>query len=458
VFVGALLGAAWALVPLLTDLKFVGTSEVDFPFYANSWGARRVLGWLVTGRLFDEGRAVPVITILLAVGVIWCILRFRRDALARTILCFFIVNLLLYFGRPTLGPVLDLVPFTHDIVLHRFIMGVHIGGLLLAALGASACVRGAWRLYVGSRNRIDNEVKAVAKEGAALRAVVDRAKQLGGGRLYAGSPNDYGGYFQLGANPVSLYLLEYDAQQIGLPGRVASLSTDTEELFDPDVPADYDLFGVRYLILPTPVPKPVPDATRIMTRGRFALWQVPDGGGYLGIYDTVGPPIVANRANLGSRTKQLVASNLPADHTLRPVAFGDDPAAKPTATADAVPSSIAGTVADEHDAPDDGIYTGNVSMKRKAVVVLKASYHGRWHAYVDGAEQPTQMVAPSLVGVEVGPGTHRVKFVYEPYPSTSYALLFGISILTIVALAVGPRIVRQRRAHQAAALTPTNPA
>jgi uncharacterized membrane protein YfhO len=90
------------------------------------------------------------------------------------------------------------------------------------------------------------------------------------------------------------------------------------------------------------------------------------------------------------------------------------------------------------------VYAGTVTTNRRAAVVLRQSYHPRWHVFVDGKERPTEMVAPSFVAVTVGPGTHHVVFRYEPYPATSYALLALLSVITLIALAVAPRVRRMR--------------
>lgn len=47
----------------------------------------------------------------------------------------FFAWLLLYFGRHTWGVLLDLLPLSHDLHLHRLIAGVHLGGILLVGLG-----------------------------------------------------------------------------------------------------------------------------------------------------------------------------------------------------------------------------------------------------------------------------------------------------------------------------------
>jgi hypothetical protein len=79
------------------------------------------------------------------------------------------------------------------------------------------------------------------------------------------------------------------------------------------------------------------------------------------------------------------------------------------------------------------------------VAVLSASYHGRWRATVDGKPAPTQMVAPSLVGVTVGPGTHTVVFVYEPVAGREYVGLLAVGLVALAALVVVDRRTSRTR-------------
>jgi hypothetical protein len=62
---------------------------------------------------------------------------------------------------------------------------------------------------------------------------------------------------------------------------------------------------------------------------------------------------------------------------------------------------------------------------------------------VDGKSVEPVMMAPSLVGVDVGPGRHDVRFRYAPYGA--YPALFAIGILTLLALTVIPRSALLRR-------------
>jgi uncharacterized membrane protein YfhO len=100
----------------------------------------------------------------------------------------------------------------------------------------------------------------------------------------------------------------------------------------------------------------------------------------------------------------------------------------------------------QHAAPQHGRFRGTVEVDRPSVVLLKATYHPRWRATVDGRPVETQMLAPALVGVPVSPGTHVIEFRYEPISNTTYAWLFAVGILALIALAVIPsRLARNDR-------------
>ena len=103
VFGGAALVASWVVVPLITDAAYFNASEFNTnTFWLNSWGAPQVLGWLFTGQIFDSGR-LPIVSLLVALGTVVCITRFRRDARARALLGLMALSLVLFSGRPTFG-------------------------------------------------------------------------------------------------------------------------------------------------------------------------------------------------------------------------------------------------------------------------------------------------------------------------------------------------------------------
>lgn len=77
--VGGFLIAAWSIVPLIVYRGWASINEfLQHGPDVRSYGAGRVLSWLVTGRILDNGR-IPVITILAGVGLVACAVRWRRD-------------------------------------------------------------------------------------------------------------------------------------------------------------------------------------------------------------------------------------------------------------------------------------------------------------------------------------------------------------------------------------------
>lgn len=482
---GGGLAASWVIVPVLADSRWIPQDEFSRgTFLYDSYGARRVLGWLFTGGIYDAGR-LPVVSVLVAVGAGVCIARFRRDERARVLLSFFTLSLLLFFGRPTLGPLLNLLPGSHDLYLHRYIIGVHLAGVLLAGVGAAWLAEFALRAICGSVPRarlihaasilaligmafvtpawaervayatqggdwIVQQRRADATDGADVAALVRRARLMGPGRIYAGLRGrcrqrcGWGDANEVGQVPVYAYLTRLNVDGIGFTMRTTSLSTPIEAWFDETDPAQYDMLGIRFLILPTDRSPAVP-ATLVQRQGRYALWSVPTGS-YIKVVDT-GPPLLADRTDLGQVMEQsFLRSGLPAEGVHPLVAFGGEQTDSSLPPPPLPGSGPPGSVVDESDSPIDGRFSASFVATRPAVVVVKTSFDPRWKVEVDGVEVPPQMVAPSFVGRVVPAGSHEIAFVYEPYPH--YGLLFVVGALTLLMLSFGPRVPSRLRARR----------
>jgi uncharacterized protein DUF6541 len=473
---GALLIISWVVVPLILDSRWTSQSRyLQGTFWFDSFGARKVLGWLFTGQLFDGTRAVPVISALVLVGTGVCIARFRRDERARALLGLFALSLLLFFGRPTLGPLLKLLPGSDDLLLHRYIMGVHLAGILLAGVGGGwlglAAVRTARRAVpriapavrtagvavtcfvvlapaVGERWSFDltggtwvrYQRTIDATDGAAIRSLVEEAHANGPGRIYAGSFGGWGEDYRLWDVPVYAALLGYGADSVGFVLRTTSLSSDFEAMFNDGDMAQYDLLDVRYLILPSTRQPSVP-ATPLDTRNGNTLWEVKTSG-YLQVVDAVLPPIVADRSNLSRRAESFLSSSQLGAKQYPTVAFAGEPAAPPTLMGGEPLPGPAGSIELEDDRLADGVVTAQIVANRPAMVVLKSSFDPRWEVVVDGVPVAPQMAAPSFVAREVPAGRHLVVFRYRPFPR--YDVLFAMGVLSFVGLWFGPGLVARR--------------
>jgi Gpi18-like mannosyltransferase/putative flippase GtrA len=467
---GSLVVASWVLVPLLADIPWTTRSAYYAgTFYADSFGARTVLGWLAGGGLFDSGR-LPVVTALVLLGAGVCVARARTDVRARALLGAFGLSLLLFFGRPTLGPVLDLIPGFGDVQIHRFVMGVHLAGILIAGVGlawalgsvaplarrvaparlaaagglaavglAVALLAPAWTERI-SYDRHDaalarEQRAADATDGQDLDRLVAVAKAGGGGRVYAGLRAGWGRRYTVGHVPVYAWLAERDADAVGFTFRtIASLSTDVEAAFDETNPAQYEQLGIRYLLMPADRRPPV-EAQLLAESGRHRLYSV-ETSGYLDVVDRT-TAIAANRTDLERATRAWRTSSLALRGVYPGVAFAGEPGPPPTFAGPEPPPGRAGKVVALRERPADGVFGATVEAARPAVALLKASYDPRWSVTVDGRPADPVMMAPSLVGVDVPPGRHTVEFRYVPY--RGYPLLLALGALTLLGLVLAPR-------------------
>jgi hypothetical protein len=458
-----LLSITWMLVPLFADKDSANYSNYGrHTFWYDSYGARKVLGWLVRGEIYDHHRW-PVVTMLVAIGIVVSVVRARREVLYRAIFGFWLLSLILFIGRPTFGSTFDALPGQNDLFLPRFIMGVHLGGLFLAGIAiawlaqsaialatgkvrmptgvatAAACavflvlLAPAWTHLESYATRgaswIHTQHDADASDGADFRVLIDRAETLGGGRVYAGLRTNWGATYKIGFVPSYAELVNVDADSVGFTLRVASLSTPAEQFFDDTNIAHYNLYNVRYVILPVEHPPPA-SARFIAQQGRHRLYEMATSG-YLQVVDTVGPPIVADSETLGAQTIPFLSSRQLQNGQYPTVALNGNTAAAPSSQSSQ--TGAPGRVTVQYAQPEDGKFGGQVIADRNSVVMLKASFHERWKVKVDGKQAPTQMLAPGFVGVAVTPGPHTIQFWYASY--SRYGLLFAVSILSVLALA-----------------------
>jgi hypothetical protein len=487
--VGALLATLWVTLPLLVDSKWVAINEFQVgTFWNDSYGARKILGWLVTGKIYDNGR-FPIVTILVGIGLIVCLARFRKDERARAIVGVWVLSLLLYFGRPTLGPVLNRLPGNGDLLFQRYIMGVQLAGLFLAGIAVVSLARLAenilrrvssatvdWMstkpwivairapiailILVGALTPawtqtasydaasavwIHYQRSADATQGAQLNELIAIAQGQGGGRIYAGLPTNWGHSFMVGEVPVYIYLTDSSVDAVGFTLRTTSLMTDPEAYFDESNLGDYSAFGVRYLLLPQGMAPPVV-AQFVKQSGPYVLWTV-QSSGLIQVVDTESS-IAANGSDLGSQTAPFLESNLPGEGIYPTIAYAGARAATPTLSSGSAARGPAGTVLTEHVDLVDGRAVATVFANRTAVVLLRSSFDPGWSVTVDGEPATTEMVAPAEVGVTVAPGRHSVVFQFKGY--SSYPVLFVIGLLTLIVFGISATFWRRlyRRARR----------
>ena len=479
------LTSAWIIVPLLELRRYASINEflVNGPD-VNSYGARQILSWLVTGQLFDAHR-LPVLTVLVGLGLLVTIVGSRTEPASRNLLTLFVLSLMLFFGRTTFGAMFRLLPGSADLFLRRFLIGVQLAGLIFAAVALGTLSRAIGATYRRLRSHlglpretgatqqileralcfallvlvllpcwsqivsidraeaanITFQRRADQTAGAVIAPIITRITRLGG-RVYAGLPvpsgeiGGWGSSFTVGEVPVFKYLTRFNIDVVGYTLRTASLMTDPEAYFAENMPADFPLFGVRWLIYP--IGKPAPSgATKIMVRGPYVLWQL-HSAGVLEVVDTVGT-MTADRTNIGAHTASFVRSDLAARSRYLTVGFAGSPAPAPTVTLGTdhgvarPPASTPGRMISSRVALGAGYASAVIDARRVAVVVLKASYDPGWQVSVDGRAATTQMIAPAYVGVVVSRGRHVVTFTYksDAHIGVLLLVLLGSALLCI---------------------------
>jgi hypothetical protein len=502
-FAGALVAAAWVLVPLVAMSRW---ASIDEPLattpYVRGYGAGKELEWLFTGQVFDARRALPVISVAVALGAAVAVAHLKAQPRLRSLLLFGMASLVLSFGPTTLGPLASLIPAHRDLFFRRFEMGAQLAGVYLAGEGVMAAWR-AWRellrrlaertgrpLWGQAEERLGarrpfNVVQAVAaaaflagalawfwpagrevahmdsQDAAAIAGQRAADGTLGpdiapliayvnrhlGGRVYAGLPGNWGGTFRIGAVPVYKYLEGYAVDEMTYVVPSSSLMLSPESDFDEDNPADYQLFGARYLIMPTGDAPPVP-AQLVMSRGPFTLWRAP-GSGYAEVVRLAGD-ISANRADVGQVTAAMLrevvpgedwAVNWPGTPALGLSCQGPQaPAgARPPrcARAPAAGAGAPGRVSDVRAQLAEGSLSLKATMTGPGVLLASISYNPLWHAWVDGRRAKTEVLAPALVGVPLTPGAHHVVLRFVGFGW--YRELWALSALGMLGLWVAGR-------------------
>jgi hypothetical protein len=374
---GSLLVAAWVLVPLIGDTKWSARSEYyKGTIFNDSYGAQKALDWLFSGQMFDATR-FPIVRLLFFVGTLVCLVRARTDLRAQALLGAFTLSLLLFFGRRTWGSAIDVLPGFRDVQIHRFIMGVHLAGILIAGVGLgwllrtaylaalrlapsrSALLGGAASLLLAllvlepawaERARYDRRGETLirsqqgydATDGRDLDRLVGIVQKRHDGRVYSGLRANWGQQYRVGSVPVHSWLADRQVDSIGFVFRtITSLSTDIEVAFDENNPAQYQMLNIRYVIVPSDR-KPTVPAKLIASSGRHRLYEVHTSG-YFQVVDRASS-VSANRSDIEQATRDFRNSNLASRGIYPGVAFAGASAPSPTFTGASPPAGRAGKV------------------------------------------------------------------------------------------------------------------
>ncbi len=470
IFAGSLLSASWVVVPLVLTSKWAAQNQaLATTPYVRGYGARQELDWLFTGQLFDARRWWPALTVVVLGGALLAVRRWRSDATGRALLGLFVASYLMSFGPTTWGAVMDLVPAHADLYFRRFTMGVQLAGVYLGATFVVAAWTTVIRKLGGAQTILHSRSWRVAAAGVFTAGTVawfvpawseiasydvqdsavvhtqqasDRAagpylspilayiKSHGGGRLYAGLSDNWGAHFLVGYVQMYKYLETKNVDLMAYMVPTLSPMLGAESYFVETDPADYGVFGIRYLLLPTGSLPPVP-CRHVMTQGPYTLWERPQDG-YSEVVDVYGF-VDEDRADVGSVSAPLLAS-LGAHED---AAVRWDGAAVPLTPPGAPPIGTQippGRVVSEAAHLSSGYLSARVDMRRPGSLLASVAFDPGWRAVVDGKPAPVSMLAPAVMGVAVGPGEHTV--VLRFYGFSWYPELWALSLAAVAGMAM----------------------
>lgn len=443
--------SAYMWLPFLRTTAFLNATPYLQPEKYDSYGLGQVLAWLADGTLLDAGRA-PVLTGLLALGLVAAL--FGRRGIGRTAALLLATWLLLYAGRPTLGPLADLLPLSDGLLFHRFVGSVHLAAILVVGLGGAA----AWALVtdggsrrglaLGSlvlvlvllptiRERTDYYAEGtrwMERTAAAFEAdrdaaaMVERLRTLPPGRIYAGLPRTYGKELAIGDIPF-YNLLQYEGLT-GLPPSTESMSlvSDLTWEFDESSRSSYELFNVRWIV--APAGREMPGfLTEVAAAGRYVLYEAPVRG-YGEFVRYVDRAPVATQAGLLARNVPWVRSDRAES---RIYAAYDYPSRELAPAGPLLPGCAdGGTIEERVAGPDRHEFVVACSME--SGFVIKSTFHPNWRVLVDGVPVETFMASPSYIGFGLPAGRHEIVATYEPTPEKTPLGLAGLAIAGLALL------------------------
>jgi hypothetical protein len=458
----ALLLSAFQLAPLWMDRGIINRTPQDQAWKSDSFGAGRVLEWLVTGQLLDNGR-LPVLSLLVLGGLVVLWLRHLSprgmEFAGRFALCGAALFLLLFFGRPFWGPALWIAGVTGDLPLHRVLGGAQIFLVVLAAIGLAAIwgelsrrlhvaaavaatlvlfypmVRERGRFLDMNATRLERTVQAMRSDRGSVDALLAACRERGG-RAFAGldTANSWGPSFKIGAIPMYHVLAGAGVPTVGYLSHTMALTSGVMLSFLERNPAHYRLFDVGSFIVPAGTKYPVPAfLTPGAVFGRFQVFDTP-ANGYFDLVDVVAALPVTRDDFLDSSLSWLKTAGPTRREHLRFDLPGAAPGAPAAAGASAPPR---GEIVSARQSGE--VYQAEFLAARPAWVLFKMTWHPDWKAWIDGQPRDTAMLSPGFVGVPAPAGRHNLLLRYQPGNWKLWMALAGV--LAVLGMALSERRV-----------------
>jgi hypothetical protein len=429
----AVAASAYFVVPFVRHVDQVLRSQWEAAWKYDSIGLQGALSTVTSGRMFDAG-GPPFLTLLVVVGTAAAVIAAirHRDSRGLWLTSCLVLWLLLFGGRATWGRLVDWLPFSSGLPMHRFSGGVQVFALVLAGVGLdsiraaarrrrfyAAIAILAWAVLLAPpvvrriqfmRTNDDNAARrASALESASdFQAVVQRLRELPPGRVHAGMYYDWGRTFRIGDMPVYTLLQDAGFDVVGYPFMAMAYPAEWQVRTDFGQYRYCYLWNARYVVAPATF-QPVMGVL-LERRGRFSLFELPTGGYFaLGRVDPLAPDALVADSVARAPLSEVYPIGLRwlEGFDLRDPRYLSMEVGEP----EALPGPVEGSVDGETVGP--GRFGCRVSLAGRADLVLKATFHPFWHCTVDGRAARIVRIFPGFMAVRLDSGTHDVEFRYR---------------------------------------------
>jgi len=460
---------AYFVIPFLLNMDQLLRSRWEPAWKWDSRGWEWVIPTLFRGEFFD-GSHLPVLSVLVAIGTVFAGFQAIRhgDHLRRWLLSCFLIWIVLFCGRHSLGPLADLLPLSSGLHMHRFIVPVQLFGLLLAAdvldglltrlrpaswprwcaitaaviaVGAvvSLPVRERVR-YMESNTRWAARAKTEVDENTGFQNLVRSLRELPPGRVHAGFHGTWGKKLEIGGIPGYGHLQAAGFDMIGYLYMAMARPGDWQVRLNMWRQDHCDLYNLRYVIAPNTVR--MPRFSRLLEQQEWmALYEMPTSG-----YFTLGAVARPAMDGLAGNSfnsmpwnqiyeegeRWLMGSGPKEGHFLSLGADDLRPVAEPR-----------GTILNE--TVGAGSYSARVAAPEPTDLILKVTYHPNWHCTANGEPLSVRPVIPGFMAVRLEAGQQEVRFIYQP--PVYKKVLFLVALLVVVSGSIAglARVARRRR-------------
>ena len=414
----------------------------------------------------------------------------------------FIVYFLLYLGRPTWGRLIDLIPGLAEFHLSRFIVMVQVAGIFVAGeftafiigildasflspwepsgqAGVPSRKKSAssasdneiikpWNIFIKylrylliigaigvlsvymerpvvkyateNNNMIVSFNKQYVADYPDYQKMVEKLRSMPAGRVYAGQPGNYfGRNLTVGGEPVYMAMAQDGFYTLGNAPESWSPNAESDQFFDENRPEFYDLYNVRYLVMPASY-QPPKFARLVIQSGKYYLYRIATSGWFdIGVSDQT---VTAGKTGLIDFVHLWLSSVMVAQKNYPAIIFGrqaiDRSSLWPRFPFAAGKTAPSGKVEDSPcPSPTDQSYCATVSLPKNCpdcIVVLKNTYHPNWQIFVNGKRSEAFPVFPFFIGIPLTKaGEYQVEAVYRP-GTVKIILVWAAAILMLLYL------------------------